>query len=132
MKLPPGSIKQPKKKCIILHKDSKYSFRYPFNWKNPLGYLVAVTFKYIGASYCLIFVTCSVFFGIGCCFFTLAIVSRDMKNYSMLINENAASHRNRMLTLDIIGDFVKCHSFMKRLSVFHAFQLFYINSDFSF
>lgn len=50
----------------------------------------------------------------------------------MLINENAASHRNRMLTLDIIGDFVKCHSFMKRLSVFHAFQLFYINSDFSF
>lgn len=95
----------------------KFHLRYPFDWKNPLGYLVVVTHQYVVAGYCSKFLFCAASSAIGCCAFLISIIRKQVKNDLKLINANAASDRNHSLTLKLVADFVGIHSFLKKLSV---------------
>lgn len=95
-------------------------FRFPFNWKNPLGYSIAVTFQYMQAIHSDRPIFSGLFFGIGCYLCSVSIITKDIKNDLKLFNENAASGGNRRLTLNHLSIFIQTHSIMKRLSVFRA------------
>lgn len=92
-------------------------FRLPFDWKNPLGYLVAVILQYIMALYCLMLAFCCVFHGIGCCLFFYTIVSKSVKDNLKQINENAAADQS------LVADFVEIYSHLKKLNVSDSIRL---------
>lgn len=98
--------------------NSDSSFRIPFDWQNPLGYLIAVAFQYTGAVCCSIFIFSASFLGIGCYLFLKAIITKVITNDLKLINENAAaSNTKRFLTLNLFADFIQTYSTLKKLSV---------------
>ena len=68
------------------------------------------------AFYCVVFVFCAIFFGVSCCLFELSMVIKHLKKDLNLINECATTHKNRLLTLNRIGDFINFHSTLKKLS----------------
>lgn len=98
---------------------SNSPLRFPFDWKNPLGYLVAVILQYVAISYCLVFVFDVAFFGIGYCLCFTSIITKIVKKDLKIINENAASDTNRWLTINLIIEFIQSHSSLKRLDMFY-------------
>lgn len=93
-------------------------FRFPFNWKNPIGCFFVVLFEYIAIEYFVIFPSGSIFFSIGYVLFSASIITKSIENDLKLFNENTAS--DRLLTLKLIADFIETHSTLKKLSVFHT------------
>lgn len=97
--------------------------RYPFDWRNPLGYLYAVAFQYIACVYVFTFLSCAIFFGIGAFLLAVSII-KVVRNDLKLFNENALADENRLLILKRLIDFIENHSAVKKLSVssqnFHA------------
>lgn len=91
------------------------NIRYPFDWKNPLGYFMAVVFQFIAATYFFLLLWCVVFLGIGFTFVVVAIINKDVKDYLKFINENAAQKRSQ--ALKCLSDFIQDHSTSKGLSV---------------
>lgn len=91
-------------------------FRFPFDWKNPLGYFVAVAFQYIATSLLFAFVSCMMSFEIGA-FFMELLLTNDIKSDLKLFNENAMVKDNRSLAFKRFGDFIENHWTLKQLSV---------------
>lgn len=80
--------------------------RVPFEWKTPLGYLVAITLQYMMVVYCFIFLFDCFSFGIECFAFPISMIAKKVKDDLKLINVNAVSDRNRSLTLKLVADFI--------------------------
>lgn len=94
--------------------------RFPFNWKNPIGYIFVVIFEYIISTYAYVVVFGAVFFGIGCCVFVVAIITKNIKNDLKFINENATSDPNQLITFKLIKSFIQNHSILEKFSAFPA------------
>lgn len=77
----------------------------------------------MAAVHCFMLLFTGVFFGSACCLILISIVNVKGKNDLKLINEKAASDRNRLTTLNLITDFVETHSFLKRLSVYFVLSI---------
>lgn len=107
------------------HSNSKYRFflRVPFDWKNPLGYSVVITFQYILTAHCLTLVFCDISFGIGCYLLLNSIIQDYVKIDLKLINKDAASNRNHSLAVKRVASFIETHSFLKKFSVFRSIVL---------
>lgn len=91
------------------------SKRFPFDWRHPIGYFVAVILQFIPIAYHYTFVACEATFEGGLFAFTLSF-TEDIRNDVKSLNENAKSQTNRFQTLKQISDFVQYHSTFKRLS----------------
>lgn len=111
----------PKMCTFFLTSCSKFEnavfFRYPFDWKNPLGYLVAVTLQYIIIFHVFLLIFSAFSLGVGCFLLVISIMNQSMKSDLKLFNANAASDQNHLLTVKLVADFVEIHSFLKKLSV---------------
>lgn len=90
--------------------------RYPFDWKNPIGYFVAVTFQYISAVYLFTFTNCLIFFGIGSFIFEHS-ATNDLKNDLKSSNGIVKIKRKRAQVLDRVSDFIQFYSKLKQLSL---------------
>lgn len=90
--------------------------RYPFNWKNPLGYLFAINVQYIAAIYCFTFTSCLILFGIGAFLVEVTMIA-DIKVDLKLIDEDALARTDRRMVLNRLGDFIRNHSTIKKFSV---------------
>lgn len=88
---------------------------FPFNWKNPFGYLVACALQYILIRYLFIFVVFCVYFEIGF-YFLLVSIADDIKRCIKSLNQNAKSKRKRLKLSKEFGDFIQFHSHTKQLS----------------
>lgn len=75
-------------------------------------------------AYCLAFGFCSIFLGVGCYLFLDSLIDIYLNNDLKLINEIAASDRNRLLTVKLVGDIIGIHSFAKKLSVCFCGSIF--------
>lgn len=89
--------------------------RFPFDCKNPVGYLVAIVLLYIMIFYMFFVIASMLSLGIGT--FILAVLSTvEIKRYMNLVSEHAISKKNRSKSLQLLADFVDFHSGLKQLS----------------
>lgn len=98
--------------------------RVPYDWKNPIGYLVTTIYQYISLRRMLGLLELFVMFGIGSLLFVITVV-RDMKMILKSANERAiAGKQNQSQALKKLHEFIKIHAMLKELSVIHS-QSFY-------
>lgn len=62
------------------------SLRFPFNWKNPYGYLIAFALQYIMVLNLHFFVACAVSTGIGI-YLWASTFTLDIKNHIRIVND---------------------------------------------
>lgn len=70
---------------------------------------------------CFLFVYCCVFFGIACYSYSHSLITEIVNCDLKFINQKAASHRNRSLTVKLVADFIETHSYLKKLRSANTF-----------
>lgn len=90
--------------------------RFPFDWRNPIGYLVALTLQYTANVRFFKLVACLVATGLGAFSFELSMTTH-VKTDLKLINESAKMKENRLSTLKRLSEFIEFHSRLKELSI---------------
>lgn len=89
--------------------------RFPFNWKTPIGYLVAVALQIIVASFPLRYLSCFMTFPLGGHLFTVTIandVIADMKS----INDDVKIWKSETYIYTKLLELIHLHSDGKQLS----------------
>lgn len=83
--------------------------RFPFNWQNPLGYLIALTLIFISHLIFLRFIMCCLSFGIGV-FVIVTSLTMDIKNDLIAFNDRTKTEPNPILLSKSLIQFVQIHS----------------------
>lgn len=113
--------------------------RFPFNWKNPCGYVVAFTFQYIVVMYCYYLIACSVSFGTGSFLLVTSMVI-DIQNNLNSINKRVKKSKKAVETIKQFNCTIHFHSTVKQLgsykllivSLSHQIDFFLLFVDFRF
>ena len=95
----------------------KNFLRFPFDWKNPFGYFIAVIFEYIVTVNAFILGSAMIPFGLGAFLIALAALEEardDLKK----INDSAKLKENQLETLTRLGNFTQIHGRLMQLSTF--------------
>lgn len=100
--------------------------RFPFDWKNPLGYLIAITIEYIMFIFVFLYGGGEVCFGIGSFLFSVA-ASTDIKADLKEIGMHGVLPENRKWTLYKLSNFIQVHAQLKQLSCITILQLIYFH-----
>lgn len=99
-------------KCIF----SIGIFRYPIDWKNPIGYLIIAATQFIMNTYNFFFMATLMSFGIGGYLFLIA-VNKDMQLNLISIGKRCkADAGGHSRTFKHLIDFVETHSDSKEFS----------------
>lgn len=97
---------------------------FPFNWRNPFGFFLAVSIQYIICTYVFIFVSCTVDLGFGT-FLLVTTFTKDIENNARTINECGKNEKTHSQTLETISTFIQSYLDVKQLSAYLAyFHLF--------
>ena len=91
--------------------------RFPFDWKNPVGYLIAVVLEYIIVSLALRYMGCFLGYGFGGYFFVMAI-AKDLKSFVKSIGKSAKkcqSTTSEQKILQNLCEFIRLHTSVKKL-----------------
>lgn len=100
--------------------------RFPWDWRTPAGYLVAVIIQYILTSYVFLFGALALAIGLGCILFGRSIV-KDACASLNLFNDIANSDGDRMQMNEQLADFLETHSSLIELrGMCLAFYQFFI------
>lgn len=91
------------------------SDRFPFDWKNPVGFLVAVIIQYILDLVGFAVVLGSLSFGVSVYLFTLS-VNKDIRGILKTINRKAKSTQNQQNIIHRTRVYIQLHSDLKQLS----------------
>lgn len=75
--------------------------RFPFDWNNPIGYLIAVTLEYIILAYEFFVVACLVGLGIGANLLGILVI-KDIQSIVQSINSEAKATKNQSNDLKIL------------------------------
>lgn len=102
--------------CLIAPSPGMVSQRFPFDWKNPIGYYIAVSLQYFGAKMALSYVGCFLSFGVASFAFSIA-VCRDLKYELNLIDGNVKIGKRRCQIFSKFMKFIDLHTNMKQLSI---------------
>lgn len=92
--------------------------RFPFDTKNPIGYLAACSLQYAHLSYEFFFLANLVTLGVGSFFMALTVIE-DLKGILRSINDQCTKKRSmkkRLEALNQLREFVQMHSIIKQLS----------------
>lgn len=89
--------------------------RLPFDWKNPLGYLIAACLQYVMTKCFFIYVASLSSFGIGFYLFSMAM-SEDMKLNLNSIKRDSKTRRHQSEAIKQLAKFVQIHTLSKQLS----------------
>lgn len=91
-------------------------FSYPFDWQNPFGYFLAMTFAFTLLTYTLLLISAIASFGIGC--YLLAItVTNEVKSITKIATTKLRLKTERSLALSRFVDLIEWHSKYKKLGV---------------
>lgn len=89
--------------------------RFPFDCKNPVGYLIAIYMQYNMIWYMFYVIASLVSLGIGA--FIYSVMGTDeIKRYLNSVNEYAMRKKNHLKSLKQLAEYVDYHSEMKQLS----------------
>lgn len=98
--------------CAIL---CQFFERLPFDWKNPLGHSITITFEYVVVSYSLLIAACSIALGVVSYLYVIAS-SKCIKGSLFSISRCASVNANRQISNQFI-EFIAFHSRVKQLSL---------------
>lgn len=90
--------------------------RFPFDWKNPKGFLVAFAVEYILELNMLFFSICALCFGIGF-YILIAAFTNDLKNDLTSFMAYSKSKRNRIRILKQLISFIQFQSVVQRFDL---------------
>lgn len=100
-----------------------YSFRLPFNWQTPFGYLIAGAIQYVMLLHALMIGASAVSLAFGCYFYAIAM-TKCIKGSLFSISQSIDSETsNRTCIFEQIFEFIEFQSRVKKLSFF----LFQVN-----
>lgn len=89
---------------------------FPFNWKNPIGYSIAVAWEYTSIFILIRFLGCLVPLVLACFFFAFSITN-DWKGDLRKLNEMAnTKHPSEAKIFKQLIEFIRSHSNAKQLS----------------
>lgn len=89
--------------------------RFPFPWKNPYGFFIAVAIQYIMLTGVLMMASCVLTLSTG--FFSLVLtMAKVIKQSLRSINRNSKKKKNRTAISNQITRFIRYHSMVKQLS----------------
>ena len=92
-----------------------FAYRYPIDWKHPIGYLIAIGLEIVSVFVALHYVTCFLTFAIGCVMISLA-VAKDIKDSLILMDENAKSKQYRLHMVERFMELIRFTN-LKKLSI---------------
>lgn len=101
--------------------------RYPFDWSNPFGYLVAISLQYVIVTALFLLGAGLLLTGMSSFLFIVAAI-KDVKINLNSINERGALAGNQSWTLAQLSDFVEFHAQLKQLCILE-FQITAISSN---
>lgn len=91
--------------------------RFPFDWKNPIGYLLAITVEYIILAYECFVVACILALAFGGYWFVIT-GTEEIQCILHLIDDKSQSKKNESNELKaLFAEFVDMHAFTKQLSI---------------
>lgn len=103
--------------------------RFPFNWKDPFFYALAMTIEYLVTIDLFYFVSCLISLKIGTLLFSIAI-TKDIKRSLHSINKMAKSNNKHAQIFIELTNFVEFHLKAKQLSIAYKAK-FKINNNFT-
>lgn len=106
------------------------NFRFPFDWKNPLGYFLAFTLQFLICTYLFILIACGFCIGIGV-FMVLEPLIEDIKISLNSISDCVESKRKRSHISKQFSDAIHFYSVVKQLSGINFSKENIKNSNFS-
>ena len=92
--------------------------RTPFDSKNPIGFIIAITFQYITIAYGLHVIACVLSLGIGAFMFAMASTEEikfALNTFNKVVNDQITPD-NRLFILQQFAVFIHAHSIVKQLS----------------
>lgn len=92
-----------------------YSIRFPFDWKNPVGFLMTAIIAYALFQHTLSCATYMVCYGIGMNFYIVSLIE-DIKCHLNVINNNIRTEVNRIEISNQISEYLQLHSDSTQLS----------------
>lgn len=106
--------------------------RFPFDPKNPIGYLIAVVLEYITLAYEYFVIACTLSLGIGAYWIATSATKDIQKHILHSINETARENGNQLSELkNLLSEYNEAHAAIKQLStagccfLFKKRQIFY-------
>lgn len=96
--------------------------RFPFEWNNPTGYLIAVIIEYITYAYAYFLIGCTLALGIGAFWFAIG-VCKEIQCILQSINDTAQANENQSTELKrLFAEFIYIHGIAKQLSNISIFR----------
>lgn len=96
-------------------KNLKFLTRFPFNWKNPIGFTFAISIQYVINITTLIIGKCIGVFLFGTCV-VLMLLTNDIKRGLQSINKNAGLKKQRFRIQKQLHELIQFHSSTRQLS----------------
>lgn len=90
-------------------------WRFPFNVRNPMGYLIASVFQLTKLTFTLFLVANILTFGIGCYLIGIT-ATKEIKNTLQIADKKLRLKKERPLAMKRFTDLIKWHSIIKQLS----------------
>lgn len=100
--------------------------RFPFDWRNPIGYLIVVTFEYIIYFYVCLIIACILGLEIGAYLFGIS-ATKDIQRILHIIKINYEAQKYGIQASDLMklfAEFINVHGSVKQLSTVSIFQKF--------
>lgn len=87
----------------------------PFDWRNPIGYLVAVIIQFIIVAYEFFVIACTLSLAIGAFWFAIS-ATKEIKRIVNSIDENTEHKGGEEIMFKEFSTFIHMHSIVKQLS----------------
>ena len=117
-------------------------YRFPFDWMNPVGYLIPMVLQYVQVTYEFSLIACLVSFALGAFLYAICFV-KDVKISLNLLNEDwrksrkykrniahkrLQTHKAKLKMSKQLCNLVECHGILKKFSLpgWHLFWIFWI------
>lgn len=97
--------------------------RFPFDWRNPFGYLVTIIISYTFYWYELMIGACTISLAFGIYFYLLAMSKTIKDNLFFINNQSIDAKINKQLMLNQIVEFIDLHTFATQLSSIWWFEI---------
>lgn len=89
--------------------------RFPFDWRNPLGFFIAISIQYTVATHLLAICACVMNLAVGSFLYAIGLCD-FIKGYLLSINQNARARADPSILLEQLTEFLEMHSSLKQLS----------------
>lgn len=89
--------------------------RLPFDWKNPVGYLIAAIIQHIIVLIVFAVIACFTAWGVSMYMFE-ALMAKDIRKLLYSLNRNAQTNKNKLQAMQQLRIYITFHGDLKQLS----------------